>query len=118
MPAPEPWGPSGETSDFAARLADENTALREELRRRHLTDLATGVLAAQLGATPAEAAEHLAHVAESANVTREDIAADIVNAVAGTTAVTAPPPPRRTRHLPSVPGGYGRSSRRRRRTPP
>ncbi|MEU0395503.1 SpoIIE family protein phosphatase [Streptomyces sp. NPDC006208] len=92
MPAPEPWGPSGETSAFAARLADENTALREELRRRHLTDLAAGVLAAQLGATPAEAAEHLARLAESANVTREDIAADIVNAVAGTTAVTAPPP--------------------------
>ncbi|MFF3322580.1 SpoIIE family protein phosphatase [Streptomyces sp. NPDC002889] len=93
MPAPEATGASGghsEPSPLVVRLAEENTALREELTRRRLTDLATGILAAQLGTSPAEAAEHLAHLAASATVDREDLAADIVNGVAGKIAVTAP----------------------------
>jgi hypothetical protein len=87
-------GPAGggrrEEAAFVHRLGEENAALREELSRRHLTDLATGILAAQLRVAPSEAGEHLARLAESASLSREDIAADIVNGVAGTIAVTAP----------------------------
>lgn len=84
-------GGQREPRALVVRLTEENTALREELARRHLTDLATGILAAQLRASPTEAGEHLARLAEAAALSPEDIAADIVNGVAGAVAVTAPP---------------------------
>ncbi|MDT9691337.1 SpoIIE family protein phosphatase [Streptomyces sp. P9(2023)] len=64
-------------------LAAENRRLRAELTRRHLIDLATGVLAAQLGASPADAAEHLAALSHATGLGVEDLSADIVNGVAG-----------------------------------
>ncbi|UYQ60321.1 SpoIIE family protein phosphatase [Streptomyces peucetius] len=88
-PAPADSG-QREPRTLVLRLSEENTALREELARRHLTDLATGVLAAQLRTSPSEAREYLARLAESASLSLEDIAADLVNGVAGTVAVTAP----------------------------
>ncbi|MEU0371703.1 SpoIIE family protein phosphatase [Streptomyces sp. NPDC006283] len=91
---------SGSTATVV-RLAEENTALREELNRRHLTDLAVGILAAQLRTSPSEAGEHLARLAESASMSPEDIAADIVNGVAGAVVVTAAGPSAGT------PGGAG-----------
>ncbi|MGW6566742.1 SpoIIE family protein phosphatase [Streptomyces sp. NPDC054975] len=64
-------------------LSAENRRLRAELTRRHLIDLATGVLAAQLGASPADAAEHLAALSHATGLGVEDLSADIVNGVAG-----------------------------------
>ncbi|MFJ3583201.1 SpoIIE family protein phosphatase [Streptomyces sp. NPDC090127] len=64
-------------------LSAENRRLRAELTRRHLIDLATGVLAAQLGASPADAVEHLAALSHATGLGVEDLAADIVNGVAG-----------------------------------
>ncbi|MEU4269047.1 SpoIIE family protein phosphatase [Streptomyces sp. NPDC026092] len=64
-------------------LSAENRRLRAELTRRHLIDLATGVLAAQLGASPADAAEHLAALSHATGLGVEDLAADVVNGVAG-----------------------------------
>lgn len=93
MPAQEPSGLSGghdELSAALAGLAADNAGLREQLTRRHLIDLATGILVAQLQASPAEAAEHLARLAEATGVNTQDLAADIVNGVAGTIAVAPP----------------------------
>lgn len=95
---------------LVVRLTEENTALREELTRRHLTDLATGILAAQLRTSPSDAAEHLARLAESAALSREDIAADIVNGVAGSISVTAPGAPADT---PDVDGASPHTEARR-----
>ncbi|MFF3315917.1 SpoIIE family protein phosphatase [Streptomyces sp. NPDC003035] len=75
--APEPGTPG---------LAAENRRLRAEFTRRHLIDLATGVLAAQLNASPADAAEHLDSLSHATGLGVEDLAADIVNGVAGLTA--------------------------------
>ncbi|ROQ35573.1 PAS domain-containing protein [Streptomyces sp. PanSC19] len=73
-------------------LAAENRWLRDQLVRRHLLDLAAGVLAAQLRLPPAEAAEHLSALAQATGLSTEDLAADIVNAAAGDgPAVTVPP---------------------------
>ncbi|MFJ8667669.1 PP2C family protein-serine/threonine phosphatase [Streptomyces sp. NPDC093600] len=69
--------------DSTGRLRAENRRLRAELTRRHLLDLATGVLAAQLGASPADAAAHLDALAHATGLAVEDLAADVVNAVAG-----------------------------------
>ncbi|GGT78985.1 SpoIIE family protein phosphatase [Streptomyces lateritius] len=66
-----------------AGLAAEVGRLRAEITRRHLLDLATGVLAAQLSASPADAAEHLDSLSHATGLGIEDLAADIVNAVAG-----------------------------------
>ncbi|MFI2367834.1 SpoIIE family protein phosphatase [Streptomyces sp. NPDC018833] len=92
MPAHGSFGGGGQngTPAILQRLAEENAALRDDITRRHLTDLATGILAAQLRTTPSEAAEHLARLARSAATRQEDIAADIVNGVAGSMAVSAP----------------------------
>ncbi|MBT2366069.1 SpoIIE family protein phosphatase [Streptomyces sp. ISL-10] len=93
MPAQGSFGGGGGQNGTPAilqRLAEENAALRDDITRRHLTDLATGILAAQLQTTPSEAAEHLARLARSAATRQEDIAADIVNGVAGSMAVSAP----------------------------
>ncbi|MER5309340.1 SpoIIE family protein phosphatase [Streptomyces sp. NPDC002773] len=65
-----------------AGLAAENRRLRERAARRHLIDLATGMLAAQLGQSTAGAADHLEDLARATGVSPEDLAADIVNAVA------------------------------------
>ncbi|MFF8847334.1 SpoIIE family protein phosphatase [Streptomyces sp. NPDC015127] len=94
MPAHGPFeggGGHNHTPAVLQRLTEENAALRDDITRRHLTDLATGILAAQLQTSPSEAAEHLARLARSAVLSREDIAADIVNGVAGSLAVSAPP---------------------------
>ncbi|MET7617844.1 SpoIIE family protein phosphatase [Streptomyces sp. NPDC005408] len=93
MPPQEPSGPSGghdELSAALARLAADNAGLHEQLTRQHLIDLATGILVAQLQASPAEAAEHLGRLAEATGLSTEDLAADIVNGVAGTIAVAPP----------------------------
>ncbi|MFC8277646.1 SpoIIE family protein phosphatase [Streptomyces sp. NPDC057271] len=89
-------GPQG---PVAAGLSAENRRLRAELTRRHLIDLATGVLSAQLGASPADAVEHLAALSRATGLGIEDLSADIVNGVAGasgggpiTSASAAPVP--------------------------
>ncbi|MFI8519462.1 SpoIIE family protein phosphatase [Streptomyces sp. NPDC085481] len=70
------WAESG----FAG-LAAENRRLRAELARRHLTDLATGVLAAQLGLSTVDASEHLQALAAATGLSAQDLAADVLNAV-------------------------------------
>ncbi|MEW2633017.1 SpoIIE family protein phosphatase [Streptomyces sp. NPDC048389] len=92
-PAPSDGG-QREPRALVVRLSEENAALREELARRHLTDLATGILAAQLRTSPSEAGDYLARLAESAAAGLEDIAADIVNGVGGAVTVAAPAAPR------------------------
>ncbi|MFF2569311.1 PP2C family protein-serine/threonine phosphatase [Streptomyces sp. NPDC058084] len=73
----------GSAENGFAGLVAENRRLRAELARRHLLDLATGVLAAQLGLSTADAGEHLTALAAATGLTAEDLAADVVNAVAG-----------------------------------
>ncbi|MFF8378391.1 SpoIIE family protein phosphatase [Streptomyces sp. NPDC015661] len=70
-----------------APLAAENRWLRDRLARRHLLDLATGALSAQLRLPPSEAAEYLDALAQATGLSVEDLAADIVNAAAGDTVV-------------------------------
>ncbi|MFF9912649.1 SpoIIE family protein phosphatase [Streptomyces sp. NPDC013457] len=84
-------GPQGPGT---AGLSAENRRLRAELTRRHLIDLATGVLAAQMGASPADAAEHLAALSRATGLGVEDLSADILNGVAGASggAPAAPAP--------------------------
>ncbi|MFB7512622.1 PP2C family protein-serine/threonine phosphatase [Streptomyces sp. NPDC056144] len=67
---------------YAALIA-ENRWLRERLAHRHLLDLAAGVLAAQMRLSPADAADHLAALARATGLAVGDLAADVVNAVAG-----------------------------------
>ncbi|MET9651053.1 SpoIIE family protein phosphatase [Streptomyces sp. NPDC006460] len=80
--SPSPTGPP-DHADRAGRTGfpEEIRRLRARLARSHLLDLATGVLAAQLRLSPAEAAEHLNALADATGLTAEDLAADIVNAV-------------------------------------
>ncbi|XEC33009.1 SpoIIE family protein phosphatase [Streptomyces fradiae] len=85
---------AGAESGFAG-LAAENRRLRGERARAHLLDLATGVLAVQLGVSTGDAAEHLTALAGATGMTVEDLAADVVNSVAGPRAAEglgAPPP--------------------------
>ncbi|MGW7331160.1 SpoIIE family protein phosphatase, partial [Streptomyces sp. NPDC054840] len=65
---------------------------RAERVDRHLLDLATGILVAQLSSPPAAAADHLSRLAASTGVSAPDVAADIVNAAAGSTAAAPGPP--------------------------
>ncbi|MEX0168291.1 SpoIIE family protein phosphatase [Streptomyces sp. LMG1-1-1.1] len=76
-----------------AGLTAENRWLRTRHAQRHLLDLATGVLAAQMRLPPTEAAEYLESLAGATGLSAEDIAADVVNAVAadGGPFVTALP---------------------------
>ncbi|MEU3693201.1 SpoIIE family protein phosphatase [Streptomyces narbonensis] len=67
---------------FAA-LTAENRWLRGQLAHRHLLDLAAGVLAAQMRLPTSDAAEHLTALARATGLPVADIAADVVNAVAG-----------------------------------
>ncbi|MEU8527422.1 SpoIIE family protein phosphatase [Streptomyces sp. NPDC048629] len=87
-------GPSGARTQSAyADLAAENRRLRAEAAHRHLLDLATGVLSAQLHLPLPDATEHLDSLARATGLSVADIAADIVNAVAGDApAVTVPSP--------------------------
>ncbi|MFE7415371.1 SpoIIE family protein phosphatase [Streptomyces laurentii] len=80
-------------SGFAG-LAAENRRLRAEIARRRLVDLATGVLAAQLGLSTIEAYDHLTALADATGLSAEDLAADVVNGVAdpGDPRVTPPEP--------------------------
>ncbi|MFE7773698.1 SpoIIE family protein phosphatase [Streptomyces sp. NPDC057445] len=80
-------------TQLTAELAD----LHRDLARRHLVDLASGVLVAQLSLTPADAVDHLAQLAETTGVTQEDFAADVVNGASGSAG---------------LPGGVGEDSDR------
>ncbi|MFG2115338.1 SpoIIE family protein phosphatase [Streptomyces sp. NPDC048718] len=90
--------PTGATAPRAesgfAGLAAENRRLRAEAARRRLLDLATGVLAAQLGLSTIEAYDHLVALADATGLSPEDLAADVVNAVGapGDPRVTPPEP--------------------------
>ncbi|OXY85929.1 SpoIIE family protein phosphatase [Streptomyces diastatochromogenes] len=79
-------GPAGASANWAdsgfTGLAAENVRLRAESARRHLVDLATGVLAAQLGFSVADAAAHLEALAQATGIPPVDLAADVVNSVA------------------------------------
>ncbi|WP_265868610.1 SpoIIE family protein phosphatase [Streptomyces sp. SKN60] len=99
----------GAESGFAG-LAAENRRLRGERARAHLLDLATGVLAVQLGVSTGDAAEHLTALAGATGMTVEDLAADVVNSVAGPRAAeglgvpppASPLPARRSRRTAAV----------------
>ncbi|MFE3644440.1 SpoIIE family protein phosphatase [Streptomyces sp. NPDC059169] len=88
MPDPGRTEPGPEQLATAvAQLTAELSALRSDLARRHLHDLAAGVLVAQLSLTPADAVDHLARLARTMGVSPDDLSADIVNAASGTAAV-------------------------------
>ncbi|MFJ9867616.1 SpoIIE family protein phosphatase [Streptomyces sp. NPDC101165] len=98
-------GPAGASADWAdsgfTGLAAEIERLRADYARRHLTDLATGVLAVQLGVSIAEAAAHLDALARATGLSPADLAADVVNSVAAPgdqPYVPSPVPPLQTRH--------------------
>ncbi|PKV83691.1 SpoIIE family protein phosphatase [Streptomyces sp. TLI_146] len=96
-PVPDTSGTVGaQTASTIAALSAEAARLRAERTHRHLLDLATGVLAAQLRVGPAQAREHLEKLSRDTGVSREDLAADVVNGVAGdpeaAPAVDGPPP--------------------------
>ncbi|WP_338674175.1 SpoIIE family protein phosphatase [Streptomyces sp. SCSIO 30461] len=78
--APEP----DRLTTTVTQLTAELTRLRRGLGRRHLLDVASGVVVAQLAVSPADAMEHLARLADSTGVSVEDLAADIVNGASGT----------------------------------
>ncbi|MEV4916292.1 SpoIIE family protein phosphatase [Streptomyces tirandamycinicus] len=80
-------------ADAVTQLTAELAALRRGAARRHLLDLAGGVLVAQHSLTPGEAADHLARLAETTGVSTEDLAADIVNGATGTPGIAAGPAP-------------------------
>ncbi|MEV4949036.1 SpoIIE family protein phosphatase [Streptomyces sp. NPDC053755] len=84
-PAAKPPGAGEAVSgpDTLGLLTAEIRRLRAERTRRHLLDLATGVLAAQLSASPADAAAHLDALAHATGLEAEDLAADILNSLAG-----------------------------------
>ncbi|GAB2621392.1 SpoIIE family protein phosphatase [Streptomyces capparidis] len=89
-PTPPAAAPQGPPAPQDPRTADAVEALADELRRAHaarsersLLDLATGVLVAQLGCSPEEAAEHVERLAARSGLSRPEFAADIVNQAAG-----------------------------------
>ncbi|MFF0474918.1 GAF domain-containing SpoIIE family protein phosphatase [Streptomyces sp. NPDC004284] len=88
-PGPDQGHEPGETTlaDAVAALTSEIGAMRDDRARRRLVDLATGVLTVQLGAAPAEAADHLLRLAESTGLDTADVAADIVNGAVGAVVV-------------------------------
>ncbi|MEU6865603.1 SpoIIE family protein phosphatase [Streptomyces sp. NPDC046876] len=73
-------------------LTGEIAALRAARADLRLRDLATGILVAQLGVSPAEAADHLGRLASGTGMSVSDVAADIVNATAGASAAPSAPP--------------------------
>lgn len=83
-PVPDTSGTGGSrTASTIAALSAEAGRLRAERARRHLLDLATGVLAAQLEVGPAPAREHLEKLSRVTGLSPEDLAADVLNGVAG-----------------------------------
>ncbi|MFF5014879.1 PP2C family protein-serine/threonine phosphatase [Streptomyces sp. NPDC001165] len=97
-------GPAGASADWAdsgfTGLAAEIERLRADSACRHLTDLATGVLAAQLGVSVADAAAHLDALAGATGLSPADLAADVVNSVAAPgdqPVVPSPVPPLQAR---------------------
>ncbi|MEU8518769.1 SpoIIE family protein phosphatase [Streptomyces sp. NPDC048577] len=87
---PPPAGVGAETGlTSAGGLAAEIEWLRGRTAHRHLLDLATGMLAAQLRLSPTDAAEHLEALAQATGLAPADLAADIVDAV-GEGAATMP----------------------------
>ncbi|MEV0181733.1 SpoIIE family protein phosphatase [Streptomyces sp. NPDC050625] len=98
----EPAGASVNWADSGfAGLAAEIERLRGEYARRHLTDLATGVLAAQLDVSVGDAAAHLEALARATGLSLADLAADVVNSVAAPGTPLAAPgtaPPLQARH--------------------
>ncbi|MGW4690239.1 ANTAR domain-containing protein, partial [Streptomyces sp. NPDC004244] len=76
--------PESGLASAVVELTAELAALRADRARRRLLDLASGVLAAQLSLSPAEAGDHLLRLAGSSGLSAVDLAADIVNAVSGT----------------------------------
>lgn len=97
-PATRPSLDPGGLRRAVRALTDEIAELRAERADRHLLDLATGILVAQLSTPPSAAADHLSRLAASTGVDAPDVAADIVNAAAGSTeAAPVRPPPRTTR---------------------
>ncbi|MFF1508656.1 SpoIIE family protein phosphatase [Streptomyces sp. NPDC058326] len=83
----------GSARAAVAGLLVENRLLREAAARRHLIDLATGMLAVQLGQSTTEAADHLEETARATGTSPEDLAADVVNAVASPGDPRADPGP-------------------------
>lgn len=80
-------------ADAVTQLTAELGALRRDVARRHLLDLACGVLVAQHSLTPGDAADHLAQLAETMGVGPEDLAADIVNGATGPSGAAGGPAP-------------------------
>ncbi|MEV4194725.1 ANTAR domain-containing protein, partial [Streptomyces toxytricini] len=76
--------PRSGLASAVAELTAEVSALHAERGRRRLIDLASGVLAGQLALSPVEATDHLLRLAGSMGLSAVDLAADIVNAAAGT----------------------------------
>ncbi|MER7819556.1 ANTAR domain-containing protein, partial [Streptomyces sp. NPDC096153] len=92
MPEQGPVEPEPDRlTDAVTRLTAELAALRRDVARRHLLDLACGVLVAQHTLTPGEAADHLAQLAETMDVGPEDLAADIVNGATGPSGAAGGP---------------------------
>ncbi|OAR26866.1 phosphatase [Streptomyces sp. ERV7] len=93
-PVPDTSGTGGaQTASTIAALSAEADRLRAEGARRHLLDLATGVLAAQLQVGPAQAREHLEKLSQDTGVSPQDLAADVVNGVAGDPDAAGSAPP-------------------------
>ncbi|MEV1052969.1 SpoIIE family protein phosphatase [Streptomyces sp. NPDC049887] len=86
-PGPDPL------ADAVTQLTAELAALRRDVARRHLLDLACGVLVARHSLGPGEAMDHLGRLAETMNVGPEDIAADIVNGATGPSGAAGGPAP-------------------------
>ncbi|GAA2654546.1 SpoIIE family protein phosphatase [Streptomyces spororaveus] len=84
-PATQPPGDPDGLRRAVRALTAEIAELQAERADRHLLDLATGILVAQLSAPPSAAAGHLSRLAASTRVSAPDVAADIVNAAAGIT---------------------------------
>ncbi|MFJ6495876.1 SpoIIE family protein phosphatase [Streptomyces virginiae] len=91
-PATRPSLDPGGLRRAVRALTDEIAELRAERADRHLLDLATGILVAQLSTPPSAAADHLSRLAASTGVDAPDVAADIVNAAAGSTEAAPRPP--------------------------
>lgn len=94
--------PAADAAQSVAQLADEVAWLREELARRHLLDLAAGVLVERYALEPADAAERLLALADDTGQRPEDLAADLLNQAigpppAGSTAAESAGPSRQVR---------------------
>jgi serine phosphatase RsbU (regulator of sigma subunit) len=94
MPEEGPVEPGPDRlADAVTQLTAELGALRRDVARRHLLDLACGVLVAQHSLTPGEAADHLAQLAETMDVAPQDLAADILNGATGPSGTVGGPAP-------------------------